>query len=239
MRFLTALTAFAILTLTTAMRADQPKDKAPDKPAWKDLFDGKSLEGWKAADYTNGGKVVVKDGALVMEKGQAMTGVVCKKADFPRMDYEVTFEGKKIDGDDFFCTTTFPVGKDHCSLVMGGWGGQVVGLSSLNFQDASENETTKSKEFKHGEWYKVRIRVTKNRIQAWIGDAKAGDKAAEQFVDVDTTDRKVGTRLECDACKPFGFCTWYTSGAVRNVRVRPLTPAEVKAAADTKPADKD
>src|SRR5688572_21601614 len=48
---------------------------AADEPKWKMLFDGKSLAGWKAADYPNSGKVHVKDGAVVLEKGKAMTGL--------------------------------------------------------------------------------------------------------------------------------------------------------------------
>src|SRR5437899_12217134 len=47
-----------------------------------------------------------------------MTGVTWGRGGLPRMDYEVTLEGKKIAGDDFFCTTTFPVGDSFCSLVV-------------------------------------------------------------------------------------------------------------------------
>ena len=57
-------------------------------------------------------------------------------------DYEVTLEAMRVDGNDFFCGMTFPAGKDPCTLIVGGWGGTVVGLSSINGMDASENETT-------------------------------------------------------------------------------------------------
>jgi hypothetical protein len=138
------------------------------------------------------------------------------------MDYEVTLEGKRIDGRDFFCTTTFPVGKSHCSLVMGGWGGRVVGLSSLNGVDASENDTRSEKGFEKDRWYRIRIRVTSRWIEAWID--------ADKVVDVNTEDRKIGTRIECIPNHPFGIATWDTTGAVRALRVRPLTEAEKKAA---------
>jgi hypothetical protein len=195
--------------------------EGPDKAGWKNLFDARSLDGWKAADYTDGGKVHVKDGAAVMEKGSRMTGLAYARADFPKVDYEVAFEGKKLDGDDFFCTTTFPVGNSFCSLVVGGWGGSIVGLSSLNSSDASENETSTRRDFARDRWYPVRIRVTGDRIVAWIDDDKV--------VDVGTEGKKVGIRVECAACKPFGFCTYNTAGAVRNIRIRPLTEAEKKA----------
>jgi hypothetical protein len=221
-----AAIAFAVLLLALGLSSPAGRSAEKEKAGWKDLFDGKSLDGWKAADFTEGGKVHVKDGAAVMEKGKKMTGLTYSRGDFPKVDYEVSLEGKKLDGDDFFCTTTFPVGKSFCSLVVGGWGGGVVGLSSLNSQDASENETTTRRDFQRDQWYRVRIRVTAERIVAWIDDDKV--------VDVETEGKKVGIRSECAPCKPFGFATWNTVGAVRNIRVRALTEAEKKAPPEKK-----
>jgi hypothetical protein len=201
----------------TAPRAEQA-DK--DKMGWKSLFDGKTLTGWKSANFGGEGEVTVKDGAILMERGNDMTGATYTKGDFPKMDYEVTLEGKKIKGNDFFCTTTFPVGDSHCSLVVGGWGGSVVGLSSINSLDASENETTKNLTFKADQWYRVRIRVTKERITAWIDN--------EKVVDAVTKDKKISIRAECELSKPFGVATWRTTGAIRDIRVRPLTAEEKK-----------
>ncbi len=167
----------------------------------------------------------VKDGAIVMENGNDMTGATYSRDDFPKMDYEVALEGKKVKGRDFFCTTTFPVGDSHCSLVVGGWGGSVVGLSSINSLDASENETTKNLTFKEGQWYRVRIRVTKERIEAWIDNDKVVDAA--------TKGKKISIRAECDLSKPFGVATWRTTGAVRDIKVRELT-AEEKAGKEKK-----
>jgi hypothetical protein len=163
---------------------------------------------------------------VVLGKGKLMTGITYTRGDFPKTDYEVTLEGKKIAGDDFFCTTTFPVGDDFCSFVVGGWRGTVVGLSSIDGADASENETNKAKEFERDRWYRVRIRVSKNRIEAWLD--------REKMVDLDTTDRRISVRLECLRCRPFGIATYETTGAVRDVRVRRLSEAEKKALAKRK-----
>src|SRR5262245_55163463 len=152
--------AFRVLVLAMALSpvtlAGASDDKAPakDTAAWKKIFDGKTLDGWKSADFSGAGKVHVKDGTIVMEKGKQMTGVVYSGKDFPKMDYEVAFEGKKLDGHDFFCTATFPVADSFCSLVVGGWGGQVVGLSSIDGMAASENESNTTKELKKAKWYK-------------------------------------------------------------------------------------
>lgn len=205
-----------VLYFTANARAEDKKAK--DETKWKDLFDGKSLEGWKSAYFDGSGKVEVKDGAIVMPKGEKLTGVTYTRGDFPKTNYEVVLEGKRVDGRDFFCTTTFPVGDSFCSLVVGGWGGMVTGISSINGGDASENETTGSMEFTSNKWYKVRIRVTDKKLEAWIGDDKVAD--------VELRGKKISTRIECEECQPFGVCTWDTTGAVREIKVRTLTDAE-------------
>jgi hypothetical protein len=227
LRSTAAVLALAVGLLSPAPAA--PPDKAD--PAWKPLFDGKSLDGWRPADYYKAGPVSVKDGAIVMEAGKIMTGVVYGRGDFPKMDYELTLEARKIAGDDFFATTTFPVGDTFCSFVVGGWSGKVVGLSSIDFEDASQNETRSNREFKAGQWYRLRVRVSAKRIEAWID--------SDKVVDLDTTDRRVSIRIECAACKPFGIATYETTGAVRDIRVRLLSEAEKKALAEKKPEKKD
>ena len=194
-----------------------------DEPAWKSLFDGKSRAGWKNAKFGGEGEVAVDGGAIVMEQGSDMTGIAyAQERDFPRgqMNYEVALEGKRVRGFDFFCTTTFPVGESHCSLVMGGWGGGVVGLSNIDGHDASENATSTQQDFKKDQWYRVKIRVTKDNIAAWIDD--------KQVVDEDIKDKKISIRAECELCKPFGFATWRTIGAVRDIKVRTLSAQEAK-----------
>lgn len=182
-------------------------------PAWKSLFDGKTLAGWKVPQFGGEGEVRVEDGAIVMDMGSSMTGIAWT-GEVARDNYELELEGRRIDGSDFFCTTTFPVGDDSCSLVVGGWGGGVVGLSSVDFADASENATTKFMSFKEGQWYRVRIRVTDAAIEAWIDD--------EPLVNQPRKDHKFGIRMEVDLCRPLGICTWTTKGAVRNIRSRSL-----------------
>jgi hypothetical protein len=234
--FLRTVSAGSVVTvlapnLVLSARAAEPPAKADGKPVWTSLFDGKTLDGWKSADFSRPGKVFVRDGAIVMEKGEQMTGVTYSRGDFPKIDYEAELEGKKIAGDDFFCTTTFPVDKTFCSFVVGGWGGTTVGLSSINSADASENETSTAREFKHHVWYRVRIRVTAKRIQAWIDDTS--------LVDLGIEHRKISTRIECNACKPFGVATWCTTGAVRGMRVRLLTAEEKKADRERKAVENE
>src|ERR1700722_13964758 len=144
---------FAMIVIACAFlpwaSADEPQKPAAkkDKDEWKVLFDGKTLANWKSSNFGGEGDVRVKEGAIVMEPGNDMTGITFQGKDFPRMDYEVVIEGKRAKGNDFFCTTTFPVGDAYCSLVAGGWGGAVVGISQIDSLDAVENETTQVMEF--------------------------------------------------------------------------------------------
>jgi Domain of Unknown Function (DUF1080) len=214
-------------TLETTGPPSTPAASPPTTSGWRNLFDGTSLSGWQTADFFDTSPVGVKDGAIQLPKGKPMAGATYTRGDFPKMDYEVTFEARKIDGTDFFCTTTFPVGDSFCSLVVGGWSGTVVGLSNIDFMDASMNETRSDREFQRGQWYRLRLRVSPKRIEAWID--------RDQVVDLDTTDRQISIRIECEACKPFGIATYDTSGAVRDIRIRPLSPSEKKALAERKP----
>jgi hypothetical protein len=63
--------------------------------------------------------------------------------------------------------------------------------------------------------------VSDAAIEAWIDDAK--------MVDQTRKDHTFGIRMEVDLCRPLGISTWVTKGAVRNIRVRPLKPEEVRA----------
>ena len=148
--------------------------------------------------------------------GGDLTGVHTHR-ELPQINYEVEVDAMRVDGFDFFCGLTFPVRDDHCSLIIGGWSGGVCGLSCLDWLDASENETTTYKPFETGRWYHVRLRVQSERIQAWIDD--------EPLVDVDTTGKKISVRSEVLPSRPFGFASWRTTAALRNIRIREL-PAE-------------
>ena len=174
------------------------------------LFDGSSLKGWKITDFGTQGDVYVSGDKIVLGMGDGCTGITWNE-DFPSTNYEVTLEAMRVDGNDFFCGITFPVGKDPCSLIVGGWGGTVVGLSSINGSDASENETMLIKQFEKERWYRIRLKVTEEAIQAWIDD--------EIVIDFTIGDNLISIRPEVELSKPFGIASWRTTAAVRNIRL--------------------
>ena len=126
----------AVLLIFAALTAGQGSPQAE----WVPLFDGKSLNGWRETGFTRHGTPEVRDGMIVLRPGGPMTGVT-HTGTFPKSNYEVRFEAQRIKGGDFFASLTFPVRDSFCTWVTGGWGGDIVGLSSIDGWDASDNET--------------------------------------------------------------------------------------------------
>jgi hypothetical protein len=205
--------------ITTVAAGQTGNSQAPGKSAALVLFDGKTLAGWKPVDFHGAGAVNIQEGAIVMSSGRSMTGITSTHKDLPRMNYELSYEAMRLSGQDFFAAATFPVGSSFITLVNGGWGGNVTGFSSLDGIDASENDTGQFVKYQDKTWYRFRVRVTGEVIRSWIDD--------KELVAADIQDRRISTRIEMRRNQPLGFATWETSGAVRNISIRPLTAAEV------------
>jgi hypothetical protein len=179
---------------------------------WQPLFDGRTLTGWRETKFSGHGETELADGLILLKMGDPFTGIGWTN-DFPKMNYEIALDASRVSGSDFFCGLTLPVGDSFCSLIVGGWGGALVGISSLDGMDASENETSKYVTFQQGRWYRIRMRVTEGRIEAWID--------SEKLVDVVTTDKKISLRPgEIEESKPFGIACWQTTSALRQMKLR-------------------
>lgn len=184
-------------------------------------------EGWVAMETLQPGKWSAIDGAgavtwddesRVMRigvgtdlNGARWTGPM------PAVPYMVELEARRVSGSDFFCGLTFPVreGKESVSLIVGGWGGSLVGISSIDGMDASENSTGTQHQFEDKRWYRIRVQVDGERLQAWIDD--------RQVVDAHTGGQKLSLRPgPIEECAPFGLATWLTSAEVRGVKWRKL-----------------
>ena len=219
MRLLTAVLILAESGIA-ALGAEKPTPAAPvvspaASDAWKHLFDGKSLSGWKTTEFGGHGEIEVKEGELHFGMGAMLTGVTFTNPT-PRINYEVALEAKKTTGSDFFCGLTVPVNDTNCTLIVGGWGGGIVGISSLDSYDASENETTVVRAFATDRWYEIRMRVTPSKLQVWVDN--------ERVIDVSIADRRVGMRAgEIEMSAPFGIAAWQTAAAFRDIRIRPVT----------------
>lgn len=179
---------------------------------WEPMFDGKTLAGWRETQFAGRGEVQCRNGMIVLNMGDPFTGIGWTN-DFPKMNYEVALDAMRVSGSDFFCGLTVPAGDTFCSLIVGGWGGSLVGISSFDGMDASENETTKFANFEQGRWYRIRLRVTEKKIEGWIDQDK--------MVDVVTTGKRISLRPgDIELSKPFGLAAWQTTAAMREIKMR-------------------
>ena len=242
-----ALCVGLLLTGFSPCRAD---DTAIDDQKWTPIFDGKTLDGWTVSKIDADKKAEVKDGIIIIGREGLASGIKYDEKfydkPFPKSNFEIMYQAKRADGYDFFGTMTFPVKESHCSFLTGGWSGSVIGLSSINGYDASENETTAFYPFKDKQWYQFRLCVSDDRITVWLypvdeagktieppkDDQKALDAARLEIekpkVDlVLDSDKRFTTRLEVSFFQPLGISTWNTEGHLRDIKYRELTPEEV------------
>jgi hypothetical protein len=180
---------------------------------WTALFDGKSLTNWAVTDFAGHGPVTVEAGQIKIAMGDDLAGINWTNGPLPKTDYEISLDAVKVDGSDFFCGLTFPVADSSCSLILGGWGGGIVGLSSLDGQDASENETSHAMYFETGHWYHIVLRVTPKKIEAWL------DK--KTIIDASIVGRKVTLRAgPISMSEPLGVATYTTTAKLKNFQLR-------------------
>ncbi len=207
----------ALLLFGAALAADDAKPAA-EEPKEIVLFNGKSLDDWEMVDIGASGAVELEGGLMIINQGDSVSGAVYKKADkLPMTNYEITLQAKRLQGVDFFVGLTFPVGDvKHCAtLICGGWGGSVTGISSIDNLDASENNTASFQRYDDNKWYSVKLRVTPENLSVWIDD--------KQVVDEDIQGKKISVRPgPIESYLPLSLTTFSTTAAIRNVKLTPL-----------------
>ena len=209
---LLAVACSSCCSLTGGVRppVHQPSNLPPGSHT---LFAGSELGQWTPTKFGGEGEIAYKDGVLTLNMGYPMTGVTYTGKDFPTMDYEISLQARRVDGNDFFVGLTFPINDTHASLILGGWGGTVTGLSSINHFDASENETMSVVDYKQNQWYDIRVRVTKDHVTAWLDDKVIVDVKGQ---------RKWSTRPEVDLSKPLGLANFQTVAEIKNLHYRKI-----------------
>jgi hypothetical protein len=212
LRLNTSIKCFLFLISIAPIAAQGQSEQGSQK--WRSLFDGETMKDWKKTNYGGEGDVQVTKGQILMEFGYSMSGVTYTGKALSKTNYEIRVDAVKLDGNDFFCGMTFPVTDSYCSFIVGGWGGAVVGLSSLDGLDASENETTRYMTFDHNKWYRIRVRVEPHQIRCWINRKLVVYQNIEGLT--------ITTRNEVNLNQPLGFATWETRAALKNIQVREL-----------------
>lgn len=190
------------------------------EPVELSLLNGKDLGEWERTQFGGEGDVFVdEEGNLEFGFGAVMTGVHWGGEVPATSNYELTLEAKKLDGYDFFCALTFPVKDSHATYVIGGWGGGIVGISCVDDLNASENETMNIEGFEKDRWYKVKVRVTDEKLEAWLDE--------DQMVDLALKDRKISLLPgDIELSVPIGIASFQTRAAYRNIVWRNLKKSE-------------
>lgn len=181
------------------------------------LFNGKDLGQWELTRYGGEGEVFVdEEGNLEFDFGAVMTGVNWSGEPPATSNYEISLDAMKLDGYDFFIALTFPVKDSHATFVVGGWGGGVVGISSVDDLNASENETMNIEGFLKDQWYHIRVKVTDDHLSAWIDD--------QQMVDLPLEGKKISLLPgDIELSVPVGIASFQTRAQYKNIQWRNLT----------------
>ena len=122
--------------MLVSCRPDSPGPlPAPEK--WS-LMEPGQASFWQQAGIPGEGVISVQAGELTLPPGQPMTGAKFANwnaAGIPHTNYAISYEAMRLEGGDIFGMCTFPVGshQSHATFVIGGWGGTVTGISSIEF----------------------------------------------------------------------------------------------------------
>jgi hypothetical protein len=185
---------------------------AAQSSPWRPLFDGKSLAGWQPVAFDRAGEVSVRDGVISLAPGAPFTGIRFT-GPLPEYPYEIRYEARRTAGNDFFASLTFPVANSHATFVTGGWGGDIVGISSIDGWDAADNETRNYFEFENGLWYTFLLAVSLDLIRVSIG--------GKSVVRASIAGRAVSLRPgPTKLTTPLGFMSYNTAGELRKIEIR-------------------
>ncbi len=193
---------------------DKPVKEPPVKEGWLPLTKANTLDGWEVTNFGGEGEVKMEDDMIHMAMGEPLTGITYKGKDFPKSNFEIKVEARRLQGNDFLCGLTFPVGDGHASLIAGGWGGGVVGLSSVDGNDASENSTSTYRDFENNKWYSFRVRVDDEHVTAWVDDIRVfkQERKGHDF----------SVRAEVLSSRPLGYCAFQSKIQIRKFEYRLL-----------------
>ena len=205
---LTSILFFAVCS------SAQPPVQTDAKRQELTLFNGTSLDNWSKTDYAGKGEIFIDNNqTLVMEMGATLSGIHWTGDDLPVENYEISLQARRTMGSDFFCGLTFPYKDSHATLILGGWGGSLIGISSIDDFDASENETGDAYIFEEKEWYDIRLVVMETKLKVFIN--------GETVIDADVAGKKVAMRVgEIEMSVPLGITTYGTTGEFKNIVLR-------------------
>ncbi len=188
---------------------------AADARPWHDLLAAAALEHWHVTAFGGEGEVSLRPGEVRLDQGSPLTGITWQGPP-PQGAYELEIVAARQQGNDFFAGVTFPIGEQHATLIVGGWGGSLVGLSCIDGLDAARNPTARRMAFRREQPYRIRI-VVDDVVRAWID--------GEEMLAVMRAGRTFGLRAEVTLSAPLGVCAFATQAVITTCRWRPRDAA--------------
>jgi len=198
-------------------RADLEPPALPDEPGKRiTLFDGKTLNGWQmvaARQYANRGPVRVSEGNLTLGRGDPQTGVAWM-GELPPVDYEVSLEARRDPGSDAYWYLCLPTAEGGVRLDVGERKGTFLGLSCVDGQGCQHNDTGRKASVPIDRWFRVRARVTEEKVEAWLDD--------EQVVDLAREGRRLTLPHSEAGVRSLALGTCYAAASFRNIQAQRL-----------------
>jgi hypothetical protein len=170
-----------------------------------------SADAWRIVTddpFESHGGVNFSVNKLSLAMGKPGTGVNYR-GPVPRMNYSISVEAMRTEGEDFFYGLTFPINDQHASLIIGGWGGGVTGISNMGGMSAVENETTGYTPFENDRWYKIKLSVSKKAIRVLLDE--------REIIQVETAKHQYSVWPQQATMCPLGIATWKTASEIRNL----------------------
>lgn len=172
-----------LAVLLTALHAPGQARK-DDRGTWKDLFDGKTLSGWKARAK---GDVKVVDGEIHILSKKANLWLV-HEGSFTDFEFEAEArmpKGRYNSGLGFRCTGAGKPKGYQCEIdgKKSGWI-YAIGKGWVYPKSAADKAAfakAAGKAYKEDAWNKFRIRCEGDRIRIWINDVKTTDVTDKLF----------------------------------------------------------
>ncbi|MEM1451307.1 MAG: DUF1080 domain-containing protein [Planctomycetota bacterium] len=180
-----------------------------DDLEWSVLLDSNDMSRWRTGVFGEDPELEVTERGVVLPIGVPLAGLTYT-GEAPRGTYVLEVQATKEYGSDFFLGVTFPVRDAHLTLVLGGWGGAVCGLSCLDGLDASENDTRLVRSFPNGKLQTVTIEVSDTRVTARIDDVL--------LVECPLEGRALSIRPEVEPSVPLGIASFATCTTLHRVR---------------------
>jgi hypothetical protein len=184
--------------------------------AWQSLPLQAGPQAWASVNFGGEGEVGFDGESIRMGFGSPLTAVAWQGPLPLPSEYEIEVLAARLNGSDFFCALNLPIGEQSASVVLGGWGGALCGLSCIDGEDASMNATRSFRGFERGRSYRLRVRVDAQQVQAWVDDELLFVHAREGV--------EFSLRTEVLPAGRLALSCFQTSTRIDGLRWRPLNP---------------